>query len=324
MRLWHAVTRRVRSSFRESAHDVSQVSWCKVTKGIQKAALMFEGTGKAATAVEEPGDRPYCDAGVHLVSQLQTASASSPKVTSLLALDLRTTRELLFPTMRFAVNIHVGREDFGQNIAMQNTSDWVHSAYGYVSAPQHVITVLQSAPCPTHDQLGGVNVNFVSHYIKQEVFRRFFLNHLSFRQMKRAIEFQKTLVVHTRDADDDSLRLMTEVLPSSHPSHPVTQVDQNLPHNSCEGFHIFPNIVFGLTGVITYQCSDTVPETIQVLPLDHIVLDTCVPIIASEVARLKGISHREVLQITLANTMRIYTIRMLLEQNEKNRQFCNH
>ncbi|KAH3766275.1 hydrolase, TatD family protein [Pelomyxa schiedti] len=308
-----------------------------------------EGTGKAATAVEEPGDQPYCDSGVHLSLVLHrlaknelrksvtapassvttsTTSASSPKATPIL--DLSTARELLFPTIRFAVSICVGPEDLDQYIELQNTCDWIYSAYGvhphfanqFTGEYENKIIERMSHPRTVGWGECGLDYfkNFVSHEIQQEVFPR---------QMKRAIEFQKTLVVHTRDADDDTLRLMTEVLPSSHPIH--MHCFTGGPEFASQIMRRFPNVAFGISGAMTFNIpnySDRMQETVKMLPLGHIVLDTCgpymapvpfkgqtghpghIPVIASEVARLKGTSQREVLQITLDNTMRIYTIHL--------------
>jgi TatD DNase family protein len=101
-------------------------------------------------------------------------------------------------------------------------------------------------------------------------------------QLKHAVASRKTLVVHSRDAYDDTLRLMTEALPEDYPIH----------FHCCSynGEQISPlvkrfsNCYFGITGK---QTSPKPKGLLQTIPLNRLLLETDGPFLRP---RKKGYS----------------------------------
>eukprot|EP01106_Pelomyxa_sp_JSP_P009600 TRINITY_DN2603_c0_g1_i1.p1 TRINITY_DN2603_c0_g1~~TRINITY_DN2603_c0_g1_i1.p1 ORF type:complete len:295 (-),score=47.51 TRINITY_DN2603_c0_g1_i1:75-959(-) len=144
------------------------------------------------------------------------------------------------------------------------------------------------------------------------------------RQMRRAVESKKTLVVHTRSADEDTVRLMTEALPSDYPIH--LHCYTGGPAFARDMLTRFSNLSIGFTGVITFGSAGQIRDSVRVVPIERLLLETDgpfmapnpfrgqkahpghIPYIAAEVSKVKGIPQRDVMKISLANTKRLYSI----------------
>jgi TatD DNase family protein len=100
--------------------------------------------------------------------------------------------------------------------------------------------------------------------VQQEVF---------VRQMKGAISVGKPLVVHSRDASADTLRLMTETLPGDWKIHLhcFTGDDDEFAQNMLRAF---PNLNIGFTGAITFKSAQKTRDIVARVPLDRILLET--------------------------------------------------
>jgi len=144
------------------------------------------------------------------------------------------------------------------------------------------------------------------------------------RQIVRAVELNKPLVVHSRDAGDDTHAILKDLLPSSHPVHVHCFTDS--PEVALKMIADFSNLFFGLTGVITYK-DDSIRSIVKdIIPLDRILLETDgpyltpkgatskinhpgnVPYVAQAIANLKGISIDEVFVAARENTKNCYGI----------------
>ncbi|KAF9471991.1 hypothetical protein BDN70DRAFT_887489 [Pholiota conissans] len=83
--------------------------------------------------------------------------------------------------------------------------------------------------------------------IQQEVFAR---------QLRQAVRLKKPLTIHTREADNDTERILKAEVPKDHPIHIHCFTDS--PEFAQRLLDHFPNLYIGITGVITYSTnSDT-------------------------------------------------------------------
>jgi Tat protein secretion system quality control protein TatD with DNase activity len=98
------------------------------------------------------------------------------------------------------------------------------------------------------------------------------------RQMKRAIEFNKPLIVHSRDADEETTRLMSETLPKDHKIH--VHCFSGSKATAATLMEMFPNLCFGFTGSITFKNAQKNRDTLTTIPLDRILLETDGPFMA--------------------------------------------
>ena len=141
-------------------------------------------------------------------------------------------------------------------------------------------------------------------------------------QMKMATELDTALVVHTREAEEDTLRLMREHLPRDARVH-VHCFTSSL-HLARELLESFPNLCIGFTGVVTFKNAPEVREVVAATPLDRILLETDgpymapvphrgepahpghVPHIATKIAEVKGCTVEDVFRAARENTRRVY------------------
>ncbi|KAI0779645.1 hypothetical protein C8Q74DRAFT_1199416 [Fomes fomentarius] len=88
--------------------------------------------------------------------------------------------------------------------------------------------------------------------IQQEVF---------IRQLKHAVRLGKPLTIHTREAEDDSERILKEHVPKDHRIHIHCYTDS--PEWAARMLAHFPNLYIGITGVITYSTNLNTAEVIR-------------------------------------------------------------
>ncbi len=138
--------------------------------------------------------------------------------------------------------------------------------------------------------------------------------------IRAAIRAQKPLVIHTRNAAEDTLRIMREegadqvggVMHCFTESLEVAQAAIAL------GFYI------SFSGIVTFKNAVALKEVAKAVPLDRVLVETDSPYlapvpfrgklnqpayvryVAEEIANLRGISYQEVEQVTTENFFRLF------------------
>ena len=141
-------------------------------------------------------------------------------------------------------------------------------------------------------------------------------------QMKMATELGAPLVIHTREAEADTLRLMRQHLRKDARVHVHCFTSSASMARTLLGE--YPNLCLGFTGVCTFKNGGDVREVVRSTPLDRILLETDgpymapaphrgavahpghVPHIAKKIAEVKGVRAEEVFAQCRANTRRTY------------------
>uniref|UniRef100_T1J858 Uncharacterized protein n=1 Tax=Strigamia maritima TaxID=126957 RepID=T1J858_STRMM len=158
--------------------------------------------------------------------------------------------------------------------------------------------------------------NFSNRQKQKEIFRR---------QLKLALEHKLPVVIHSRDATDDSLEIMKEILPSDHKIH-----RHCFTNNWAEAktwLKEFSNLYLGLTNLVTFANAVELHEVAKKMPLERLLLETDAPYfvprldkgkrrshpgmaiyVAAEVASLRSESLETILKLTRANTLEMYRI----------------
>ncbi len=133
---------------------------------------------------------------------------------------------------------------------------------------------------------------------------------------------QKPLVIHTRSAAEDTLRLMREEDAGSVGGvmHCFTETWDVAAAALDLGFHI------SLSGIVTFKNAATVKEVARRVPLDRLLIETdapylapvphrgkrnepsYVPHVAAEIARLRDVAVAEIAAVTSANFFRLFGI----------------
>lgn len=140
------------------------------------------------------------------------------------------------------------------------------------------------------------------------------------QQMGLARESQLPVIIHSRDAAEDTMRMMKEVHAEEIPG--VIHCYSYSPEMAKEfikmGYYI------GVGGVVTFKNAKKLKETVMQIPLERILLETDSPYMAPEphrgsrndsgnlvyvaekIAELKGITAKEVENATLANARKLF------------------
>lgn len=140
------------------------------------------------------------------------------------------------------------------------------------------------------------------------------------QQLDLARKYHKTVVIHSRDALEDTLEVIKEYLDVKMVFH-------------CFGYSLEVakillkyNVMFGIGGVVTFKNGKKLKEVVKEIPLDRLLLETDSPYltpepyrgeknepynilyVAEEIAKIKGLSIKEVLDVTTENAIRQFDL----------------
>jgi len=115
--------------------------------------------------------------------------------------------------------------------------------------------------------LGECGLDYHYNNSKPELQRECFV-----KQCKLAVALKKPIVIHSREAEQDTLDIMKKHLPQDWKIHVHCFTDT--PEFAQKLLAHFKNIYFGFTGVITYPSAKQIQQTVKICPLEKILLET--------------------------------------------------
>ncbi|MGL6064980.1 MAG: TatD family hydrolase [Fusobacteriaceae bacterium] len=139
------------------------------------------------------------------------------------------------------------------------------------------------------------------------------------KQMNLAKELNKPVVIHTREATEDTIEILKE-FPE------IYGILHCYPGSYESALEVMGNYYFGIGGVLTFKNSKKMVEVVKKIPLSKLVIETDAPYLTPEpfrgkrnipeyvqyvvrkIAEIKEISEEEVLKITTENAKKIYKI----------------
>ncbi|EGG20986.1 hypothetical protein DFA_00855 [Cavenderia fasciculata] len=145
------------------------------------------------------------------------------------------------------------------------------------------------------------------------------------RQLGVAVPLGKPLVIHSRDAEEDTIAILKELVPKDYKIHIHCLTSSNQPY-ILQLLEHFSNLCIGFTGCITFKSSDPIRDSLAIIPLDRLLLETDapymtpepfrgqiahsghIPHVANLIAQIKGTSVEAVLKQCRENTKKIYGI----------------
>ncbi len=163
--------------------------------------------------------------------------------------------------------------------------------------------------------IGEIGLDYYWDEPEREVQRKWFV-----RQLRLAQEVGLPVVIHSRDAAQDTVELMqTEHAEKSGGVIHCYSYSRELARCFLDmGFYI------GVGGVVTFKNGRKLKETVEYLPMDRILLETDCPYLSpvpnrgkrndsrnlryvvSQIAQIKGLTEAEVERITTENALRLY------------------
>lgn len=165
--------------------------------------------------------------------------------------------------------------------------------------------------------LGEIGLDYYYEDPVREIQQRWFIE-----QLEIAYEKNVPIIVHSRDAGEDTMRILKE-----HHGDQLTGIIHCFGYSK-EMAREFVKMGFdiGVGGVVTFKNARKLVEVVEDTSLDHIVLETDCPYmaptphrgkrnsseyishIAEKIAEIKGVSVEEVYEKTMANAKRIYRV----------------
>lgn len=165
--------------------------------------------------------------------------------------------------------------------------------------------------------VGEIGLDYYWDHEAHEIQKKWFI-----RQLNLARELDLPVIIHSRDAAEDTLKIMKEHGRGLRGVIHCFSYSKELAEEYVKiGFYI------GIGGVVTFKNGKKLKEVAAEIPLDRILLETdCpylapepyrgkrnsslyIPYIAEEIANLKGITYEEVVKQTEENGMRLFGIK---------------
>jgi TatD DNase family protein len=164
--------------------------------------------------------------------------------------------------------------------------------------------------------IGEIGLDYFKNYSKKDNQLVLFLS-----QIRLAKELNLPVVIHTRSAQDDTLKILREAMPIRALVHCFSGDKDFL--NECLSL----GFLISFTCNITYKKAENLREMVRLTPLDRILLETDAPYLSPEefrgqrnepmqvrllaefVARLKSISLEDIAQRTTENAVRFFNLK---------------
>ncbi len=139
------------------------------------------------------------------------------------------------------------------------------------------------------------------------------------RQLELARRVKKPVVIHTREATEDTIEILKEY-------KDIKGILHCYPGSYESALQLMDNYYFGIGGVVTFKNSKKTVEAVSKIPLERLVIETDAPYltptpfrgkrnhpiyveyIAQKIAEIKGVSYEEVVRVTTENAKKIYNI----------------
>jgi len=164
--------------------------------------------------------------------------------------------------------------------------------------------------------VGEIGLDYYYDHADRDVQKKVFE-----RQLELAVELDKPIVVHTREADDDTRAILSNFsahLKKKGVIHSFTSGLALAEYCLNEGF------MLGFNGIITFNRADNVREVLSATPMSQLVVETdapyltpvpfrgrpnapkYLPFIIEKIADVKGVSIDDVLQQSYHNAQRLF------------------
>lgn len=237
-------------------------------------------------------------------------------------------REELINSLRpggieYVVNISSGFDTVEKTLELTEKYGFIYAAVGIHPSDSHLLDeerfkwLKEKAMQPKVVAIGEIGLDYYWDTTDRDTQKKWFL-----RQMELARELNLPLVIHSRDAANDTFNLLKEA--------GAQQIGAVM---HCFGYgveqarqYLNQGFLLGIGGVVTFTNGRKLKEVAAYAPIEQLVLETdCpylapvpyrgkrnsslyLPHVAREIARLKNMEYDEVVRITSENAKRFYGI----------------
>jgi TatD DNase family protein len=200
----------------------------------------------------------------------------------------------------------------------------IHPLYAKEYNPQTEIDLIQIMENPKTIAWGEIGLDYHEFgpqfsYAKPELQKSVFIS-----QMKNAINLKKPIIIHTREAEEETFNLMKEYIPND------WKIDVHCYTDSLD-FALkllkeWENLYLGFSGVITFKSAHQLRQVVQSVPLEKLLIETdgpflapepfrgktghpgYIPLIVSKIAEIKSLPPSTIYETTRINTRSIFGV----------------
>lgn len=191
----------------------------------------------------------------------------------------------------------------------------VHPHEASKATPDTIPQLREAVRHPKVVGIGEIGLDYHYDFSPREVQRRVFLEHL-----EAASELKLPIVIHTREAWDDTLAILRDHWRGTGVMHCFSGGPAEAEKCLELGFHL----AFG--GVVTFPKATNVHESARITPLDRLLVETdapylapvphrgkrnepaCVVRTAERIAELRGTTTQEIDAITTTNFRKLFSL----------------
>ena len=212
-------------------------------------------------------------------------------------------------------------EDIKGNAEIAQKYDYIYTSAGFHpenidGLPENYIDIVRNAVTENAKTMAIGEIGLDYHY---EGYDREKQIEVFENQIILANQLNKPIIVHSRDATEDTLNILKKYRPSG-----VMHCFSGSAETAKEVLKL--GMYIGFTGVITFKNAKKALQALNVVPLERLVLETDCPYMspepfrgkrsespmieytAAKAAEIKGISVQKLLDITCRNGMELYRI----------------
>lgn len=268
------------------------------------------------------------DQGVELVMEASAAARNMPRI-------LRLTREYdfiygsagLHPCETYGCGDNIGKPvmrlsdedacvsdgELGEVLRSFRADEIITADWRAGEREERLIRAMLRQP--KIQAVGEIGLDYHYEDTRKETQREWFA-----LQIAIAREYHRPIFIHSRDAAQDTLDMVR-----SEKADQVGGIVHCFSYSrEIAAAYVDLGFLIGIGGVVTYKNAKKLKEVVDLLPLDAIVLETDCPYLApspfrgkrndssllrytaEEIARIKGVTVREVIDITRENAVRVY------------------
>jgi len=190
----------------------------------------------------------------------------------------REREEESAPRLEACITIGCSERSFESTAALSRADPRVFSAFGvhplsaeqWKNAEAHVRALVQHEPRCVAIGECGLDYHRVPEDVDVEAYKERQRDAFA-AQITLANELEKPLIVHTREAEEDTLAIMKAHLRVDAPVH--VHCFTSSANLASALLDAFPNLCLGFTGVVTFKNGGDVRDVVAGVPLDRILLE---------------------------------------------------
>lgn len=226
----------------------------------------------------------------------------------------------------YVVNVAADLETTEHSLLLAEKYPWIYAAVGVHPSNANVLDeesfqwIKEQTLNPKCVAVGEIGLDYYwDKEAKVQENQRYWFR----QQMDLAVSVKKPVIIHSRDAAEDTMKVMEEY------QDKITGGVIHCFSNSVEFARRYVDMGYyiGIGGVVTFKNAKVLKQVAADIPLEHIVLETdCpymspepyrgrrnsslnLPYVAKAIGQLKGISPEQVIEVTCENAKRLYGIK---------------